>query len=99
MLCQTAVSYTHLDVYKRQVWHNGLRFNILGCHFPPTIIKWLSQFLDGRTAQVRVRQHLSAPLRLHAGVPQGSAISPLLYIIFTKDTPPPRLLYPTHLQA
>ena len=90
-----------LDIRKAfdSVWHNGFRFKILGCHFPSTIIKWLSQFLDGRTAQVRVRQHLSASFQLNAGVRQGSAISPLLYIIFTKDTPPPRLLYPTHLQA
>ena len=71
------------------VWDNGLRFKILGFHFPSTIIKWVSQFLDGRTAQVRVRQLLSPPFQLNAGVPQGSAISPELYILFTKNTRPP----------
>ena len=82
-----------LDIRKAfdSVWHNGLRFKTLGCHFPPNIIKWLSQFLDGRTAQVRVSQHLSALFQLHASVPQGSVIIPLLYMIFTKDTPPSSL--------
>ena len=78
------------------VWHNCFRFKIFRCHFPPSIIKWLSQFLDGRTTQVRIRHRFSASLQLNAGIPQGSTISPLLIssIMKTLPSPPHILFYP-----
>lgn len=39
--------------------------------------------------QVKFESTLSAPFTLHAALPQGSVISPLLHIIFTRDTPVP----------
>lgn len=37
--------------------------------------------------QVKTRYHLSDTFSLYADVPQGSEISPQMYIVFTKDTP------------
>lgn len=80
-----------MDVQKAfdTVWHNGLRAKLLDLQLPPPVLRWISHFIDGRTAQVRFRGTLSTPFILNAGVPQGSAISPLLYIIFVRDVPAP----------
>ena len=50
-------------------------------------IIWMQLYLTGRRQQVYVDGALSDPLLLEAGVPQGSILGPLLYIIFTNDLP------------
>ena len=51
------------------------------------VILWMLSYLSGRSQSVFIDGCLSPPLAIECGVPQGSILGPLLYIIFTNDIP------------
>ena len=50
-----------------------------------TLINWIGSFLSDRSIAVRVDGFLSNLHSINAGVPQGSVISPVLFILFIND--------------
>ena len=63
------------------VWHNGLRYKIVMLDLPTKMICWFSDFLVGRVIQVNMNGFLSDKISHIEGVPQGSVLSPLLFLI------------------
>lgn len=53
---------------------------------PSFLISWLNSYLTGRSQCVRIDTSLSDSLHVFSGVPQGSILSPLLFIISFNDT-------------
>ncbi len=68
------------------VWRDGLRHKLrklIG--IKGRAFWWLDSFLSNRKGQVRVGQSLSEGLEYNTGLPQGSPISPVLFIIYIND--------------
>ena len=51
-------------------------------NFPPWVVRWLRSYLDDRTVRLRFDGEESGDIRLRAGVPQGSPLSPILFLLY-----------------
>ena len=67
------------------VWKNGLKHKINNIGLSRQMKNILFSFLDGRTLKVLSEGFWSEIVELKAGTPQGSCISPILYLIFVND--------------
>ena len=76
-----------LDVQKAfdAVWLNGLKLKIKNLSLPTQLQNLIFSFLTDRHLRVHEDGSVSDPVRLEAGTPQGSCLSPILYVIFVND--------------
>ncbi|GJQ72893.1 hypothetical protein Trydic_g1540 [Trypoxylus dichotomus] len=76
-----------LDVAKAfgKVWHQGLFLKMHRAGISKPMVKLIHSFLPNRTFKIKLEGRRSTARTATAGVPQGSAISPLLFNIYTSD--------------
>jgi ribonuclease HI len=67
------------------VWRERLLLSMYERNVPLTILRWLRSFLLNRQARVRYNNCTSPSMLMSQGLPQGSVLSPLLFLFYINN--------------
>ena len=67
------------------VSHPRLLHNLRKRRIDPTTVRWISSFLSNRTTTLVLPEFTAKAIEVHTGIPQGSPLSPILYLFYNAD--------------
>ena len=82
---QTDVIYTDLEKASDKVSDKLLIHKLKSYNLNSQVVEWITSFLSNRKQRIRLNNSFSDRKQVISGIPQGSILGPLLFMIYPRN--------------